>query len=220
MDSSKIISELGFLKPRKSADSALAFDCPPEHLVKAAKTLRDSRDFRSLQDIAAIDMGPDSSPRFGAVYHFYSHSKKKYVRLVCMCADSARPALPSLCGVFKGADWHEREAYAWDVETTAYCAPDCIGQGVGGRLYRALIALLKKQGYYNAFALVTGSNCQSNNFHKALGFTKMGIEKRTGYKFGQWLDLDYWVLPLQDGEGEPQPVRKQLTAEEIAEALK
>ena len=37
--------------------------------------------------------------------------------------------------------WHEREAYAWDVETTAYCAPDCIGQGVGGRLYRALIAL-------------------------------------------------------------------------------
>lgn len=116
--------------------------------------------------------------------------------------------------------WHEREAYAWDVETTAYCASDCIGQGVGGRLYRALIALLKKQGYYNAFALVTGSNCQSNNFHKALGFTKMGIEKRTGYKFGQWLDLDYWVLPLQDGEGEPQPVRKQLTAEEIAEALK
>ena len=78
--------------------------------------------------------------------------------------------------------WHEREAYAWDVETTAYCAPDCIGQGVGGRLYRALIALLKKQGYYNAFALVTGSNRQSNNFHKALGFTKMGIEKRTGYK--------------------------------------
>ena len=116
--------------------------------------------------------------------------------------------------------WHEREAYAWDVETTAYCAPDCIGQGVGGRLYRALIALLKKQGYYNAFALVTGSNCQSNNFHQALGFTKMGIEKRTGYKFGQGLDLDYWVLPLQDGEGEPQPVRKQLTAEEIAEALK
>lgn len=111
MDSSKIISELGFLKPRKSADSALAFDCPPEHLVKAAKTLRDSHDCRSLQDIAAIDMGPDSSPRFGAVYHFYSHSKKKYVRLVCMCADSARPTLPSLCGVFKGADWHEREAY-------------------------------------------------------------------------------------------------------------
>lgn len=113
--------------------------------------------------------------------------------------------------------WHTREAYAWDVETTVYCAPDCIGQGVGGRLYRALLALLKKQGYYTAFALVTGSNRQSNDFHRALGFQKMATERRTGYKFGQWLDLDYWRLPLQDGEGEPQPVRKQLTAEEIAE---
>ena len=111
MDSEKIISELPFLKPRKSSDSIAAFDCPPENLVKAAKTLRDSFDCNSLQDIAAIDMGVDSNPRFGAVYHFYSHSKKKYARLVCMCADSENPALPSLCGVFKGADWHEREAF-------------------------------------------------------------------------------------------------------------
>ena len=65
--------------------------------------------------------------------------------------------------------WHTREAYAWDVETTVYCAPDCIGQGVGGRLYRALLALLKKQGYYTAFALVTGSNRQSNDIHRAQG---------------------------------------------------
>ena len=43
--------------------------------------------------------------------------------------------------------WHEREAYSWDVETTVYCAPDCVGQGVGGRLYSALLALLKAQGY-------------------------------------------------------------------------
>ena len=81
----------------------------------------------------------------------------------------------------------------------------------------AIPALLKKQGYYTAFALVTGSNRQSNDFHRARGFQKMATERRTGYKFGQWLDLDYWRLPLQDGEGEPQPVRKQLTAEEIAE---
>ncbi len=26
-------------------------------------------------------------------------------------------------------------AYAWDVELTVYCAHDCVGQGVGGRLY-------------------------------------------------------------------------------------
>ena len=111
MDNDKIISELGFLKPRPSVDSILAFDCPPEQLPKAAAVLRDDFDFRSLEDIASVDMGEDASPRFGAVYHFYSHSKKKYVRLVAMCADSDKPVLPSLCPVFKGADWHEREAF-------------------------------------------------------------------------------------------------------------
>ena len=115
--------------------------------------------------------------------------------------------------------WHEREAYSWDVETTVYCAPDCVGQGVGGRLYRALLALLKAQGYYNAFALVAGNNRQSNDFHRAMGFKKMATEKRTGYKFGQWLDLDYWVMVLHEGDGEPQPVRKTLTDAEIAEAM-
>lgn len=115
--------------------------------------------------------------------------------------------------------WHEREAYAWDVETTVYCAPDCVGQGVGGRLYRALLALLQKQGYYNAFALVTGNNKQSNAFHRALGFTKLGVEKRTGYKFGQWLDLDYWAYALRTDTDAPQPVRKTLPAQEIAAVL-
>ena len=52
-----------------------------------------------------------------------------------------------------------------------------------------------------------------------MGFKKMTTEKRTGYKFGQWLDLDYWVMVLHEGGGEPQPVRKTLTDAEIAEAM-
>lgn len=116
--------------------------------------------------------------------------------------------------------WRTREAFAWDVETTVYCAPDCVGQGVGGRLYRALLALLKQQGYHQAYALVTGCNTQSKVFHKALGFKKTAVERHTGYKFGQWLDLEYWLLPLRAPDATaPAPVRKTLTAEEIARVL-
>ena len=116
--------------------------------------------------------------------------------------------------------WRTREAFAWDVETTVYCAPDCVGQGVGGRLYRALLALLKQQGYHQAYALVTGCNTQSKVFHKALGFKKIAEERHTGYKFGQWLDLEYWLLPLRAPDATaPAPVRKTLTAEEIARVL-
>ena len=73
--------------------------------------------------------------------------------------------------------------------------------------FDALLALLKAQGYYNAFALVAGNNRQSNDFHRALGFKKMATEKRTGYKFGQWLDLAYWWMDLRPGQEPPEPVR-------------
>ena len=80
------------------------------------------------------------------------------------------------------------------MELTVYCAHDCVGQGVGGRLYKALLDGVRQRGYCNAVALVTGQNKESCAFHKALGFKKIGVEPRTGYKFGQWLDLAYWCV--------------------------
>ena len=131
----------------------------------------------------------------------------------------ARAADGRLLGFACAHPWHSRAAYAWDVETTVYCAPDAVGQGVGKRLYTALLSMLRQQGYRNAYALVTGGNKPSDALHKALGFTRFGVEKRTGYKFGQWLDLTYWGLQLVPGSGEPAPVRKHLTDEEVRAVL-
>ena len=115
--------------------------------------------------------------------------------------------------------WHSREAYAWNVEATIYCAPDCIGQGLGKRLYTALLELLRMQGYYNAFAIVTGENKASHEFHKRMGFTKSFVEKHSGYKFGRWLDVVYWQYPLRTGEAPPEPVRYRLTEAEVVSIL-
>lgn len=112
-----------------------------------------------------------------------------------------------LCGFACAHPWHSRTAYAWDVELTVYCAHDCVGQGVGGRLYKALLDGVRQRGYCNAVALVTGQNKESCAFHKALGFKKIGVEPRTGYKFGQWLDLAYWWMDLRPGQEPPEPVR-------------
>ena len=131
----------------------------------------------------------------------------------------AENAAGRLCGYACAHPWHSRGAYAWDVELTVYCAPDCVGQGVGRRLYLALLALLKRQGYCNAVALVVRPNPASEAFHKALGFRKIGTEPRTGYKFGQWLDLQYWWLDLRAGAEAPRPVRLQLPAGAVREVL-
>lgn len=109
----KLISEFpDALAPRKSVDGILAFNCKPNALVKVAKALRDTYEFQSLTDLASIDNGEDAGDaRFGAVYHFYSHTKKSYVRLAVACESAGKPVLPSLCSVYKGADWLEREAF-------------------------------------------------------------------------------------------------------------
>ena len=84
-------------------------------------------------------------------------------------------AAGKLCGFACAHPWHSRTAYAWDVELTVYCAHDCVGQGVGGRLYKALLDGVRQRGYCNAVALVTGQNKESCAFHKALGFKKIGV---------------------------------------------
>lgn len=126
----------------------------------------------------------------------------------------------TLAGFACAHPWHTRRAFAWDVETTVYCDPGCVGQGVGRRLYTALLELLRRQGYMNAFALITRPNPQSEAFHRALGFTRYGVEKNSGYKFGRWLDLGYWALPLNPPADPPAPVRLRLEAEEAAQVLR
>ena len=124
-----------------------------------------------------------------------------------------------LAGYACAHPWHTRRAFAWDVEATVYCAPDVLGQGTGRKLYTALLDLLRRQGYHNAFALITRPNPQSDAFHKALGFTRYGVEKNSGYKFGRWLDLGYWAYELNPPADPPQPVRLQLDAPEVEAVL-
>lgn len=125
-----------------------------------------------------------------------------------------------LAGYACAHPWHTRRAFAWDVETTVYCAPDVLGQGTGRKLYTALLELLRRQGYHNAFALITRPNPQSDAFHKALGFTRYGVEKNSGYKFGRWLDLGYWAYELNPPADPPQPVRLQLDTAEVETVLR
>lgn len=125
-----------------------------------------------------------------------------------------------LAGYACAHPWHTRRAFAWDVETTVYCAPDVLGQGTGRKLYTALLDLLRRQGYHNAFALITRPNPQSDAFHKALGFTRYGVEKNSGYKFGRWLDLGYWAYELNPPADPPHPVRLQLDAPEVERVLR
>ncbi|HTL58055.1 MAG TPA: NADH-quinone oxidoreductase subunit C [Candidatus Limnocylindrales bacterium] len=65
--------------------------------------------FDYLVDITSLDnYGED--PRFTLVYHLYGYGHLKYLRLKGNVSEEAAE-VPTLTGVWRTADWHEREIY-------------------------------------------------------------------------------------------------------------
>jgi NADH-quinone oxidoreductase subunit C len=79
-------------------------------IVKVASYLRDATpcQFACFIDITAIDW-PSREKRFDVVYHFLSPRLNQRVRVKVQTGETT--PIPSIIGVFRGADWFEREAY-------------------------------------------------------------------------------------------------------------
>lgn len=100
---------------------------------------------------------------------------------------------------------HERAAYQWNAELSIYVHPDYQGKRVGAALYRCLLRLLRLQGFLYAHALVTLPNDKSLALHRRLGFQRVAVMEKTGYKHGQWLDVAELRLQLSTCPEEPTP---------------
>jgi NADH-quinone oxidoreductase subunit C len=73
--------------------------------------LRDEAGFDFLADLTAVDWAEGASPRFTVIYHVFSTAMHSYVRVAADCPSDAEPEVPSVAGLWPGADWHEREVY-------------------------------------------------------------------------------------------------------------
>ena len=94
----------------------------------------------------------------------------------------------------------ERAGYAWCAEPSIYLHADARGRGIGQRLYAALEAILKKQGYCVLYALITGENRTSLRFHEKCGYKTAMELPACGRKFGRWLSLHWMEKRLKIGE--------------------
>jgi L-amino acid N-acyltransferase YncA len=101
-------------------------------------------------------------------------------------------------GYAYGCSHRERAAYRWSVETSVYVAQDAQGRGIGRSLYGALIPMLARAGYCNAYAGVALPNPASVGLHQAVGFKPIGTFPRVGHKFGEWCDVAWFHLVLRD----------------------
>lgn len=90
-----------------------------------------------------------------------------------------------------------REAYRWSVDVAVYVRQGHARLGIGRKLYSRLFQILPRLGYANAFAGITLPNESSVGLHEALGFQRIGIYQKVGYKLGSWYDVGWWQLPFQ-----------------------
>lgn len=101
----------------------------------------------------------------------------------------------------------ERAAYQWSVEVSAYVHHDFHRRGIGRALYASLFAVLELQGFRNAYAGITLPNEASVALHTGVGFTRVGVYRGIGYKFGEWHDVGWFERGLAPRTADPPPPR-------------
>lgn len=89
---------------------------PTEKLLAAMRFLYDAPDcdYNQLCDLTCLDYSdfPKARDRYGVVYSLLSHSRQHRLWIKCFVNDP-NPEVPSVAGVWKSADWMEREV--WDM---------------------------------------------------------------------------------------------------------
>ena len=87
----------------------------PESIVAVATCLKNDPDldYNFLMDLSAVDcLYLGTAHRFEVVYHFFSLSKKRRIRIKVPLSGKS-PELDSIASLWAGADWYEREV--WDM---------------------------------------------------------------------------------------------------------
>ncbi|MBO0344557.1 NADH-quinone oxidoreductase subunit C [Roseibium sp. CAU 1637] len=79
-------------------------------VLEAVRFLRDNSSckFVNITDLCGVDY-PSRDKRFDVVYHFLSPMQNQRIRIK-VATDDDTP-VPSITGLFPGAEWFEREAY-------------------------------------------------------------------------------------------------------------
>ncbi len=218
---------LAYAEPCAGKSAALKREAALKRLPKAEKEALAAA--WAAQNRVTLRMAaPADAPAVAALYnHYVANGTACFQHTLASAADFAKDiaavrkagpfllaenAAGALLGYACAHPWAEKDGFAWDAEATVYLAPAAVGRGIGGRLYRALLAILQAQGYCNVYARITHPNPASTAFHRRFGFVRYAVEPHTAYKNGQWLDLAYWRLALCPPPPDPAPVQKRLPA--------
>ncbi len=92
---------------KKDIDSLVMY-IDPAQIVNVCSWLKENGDFEQLAGVTAVDWWP-RLPRFELVYLLHSYKRNTRERLMVRVAEGE--TVDSLCPVWRGANWYEREVF-------------------------------------------------------------------------------------------------------------
>lgn len=77
-----------------------------------------------------------------------------------------------------------------------YLQDQVTGRGLGSLLYEALFAALRRGDVHAVIGGIALPNEPSIKLHEKFGMKKVAHFEQVGFKFGQWVDVGYWLRLL------------------------
>jgi L-amino acid N-acyltransferase len=140
-------------------------------------------DEQVLHGIATFETTPKTVEERIAWYG--AHPQDKYPLLVA--TDQANNLVVGWAGL---SPWSPRQAYARTAENSVYIHESGRGRGLGKALMLELIARAKRETPVRVLvARIAQPSPASVALHESLGFSRVGMLRRCGEKFGRVLDV-------------------------------
>ena len=166
-----------------------------------------------------IRCGPEHSGQIRAIYNeaiinttaLYEYEPRSAAVMEKWYADKQAAELPvfgiecedgegrALAGFATWGPFRQYPAYRFSVEHSVYVDVRFRRRGIGRRLLETLIEEASARGLHMLIAGIDASNAPSIALHSAGGFSHCGTVRGAGFKFGRWLDLEFWQLVLESG---------------------
>lgn len=100
-----------------------------------------------------------------------------------------------------------KSGYDDTVEHSVYLRADARGRGTGTALMQAIVDTARARGFHALIGGLSADNEASLKLHENFGFVEVARMPQVGRKFGNWLDLVYVQLTLDERAlpGDPLP---------------
>ena len=124
---------------------------------------------------------------------FYAHNRDNHPLFVSQEDDGTVSGYVSL------SCFNPKPAYDGTVELSVYVAKEYRGRGIAGALMEFIIDFARRDEKTRGIvSLITSENAVSKRLHKKFGFEYCGTLKEAGFKFGRYLDVDFYELSVKN----------------------